>query len=98
VDGLNLLKTIGTHRQPGNIQQGRRANPAVGRKQDGEETLADPTQPGMAGGGVRNTVGVTVRRSLLRNNTRPDDCDTGLAGPDLVLTTAEDGLLKVPRT
>jgi hypothetical protein len=30
------------------------------------------------------------------NNRRPRSCDTGLASPDLVLTTAEDGLLVNP--
>ena len=38
------------------------------------------------------------QKCLSRNNRMPCDCNCGLAGPDSVLTTAEDGLLIIPRT
>jgi hypothetical protein len=35
---------------------------------------------------------------MLRNNGMPGYYDAGMTRPDLVFTTAEDGLLVIPRT
>jgi hypothetical protein len=76
---VNLRQTIGAHRKPGDIQQRQAANPAVRRKQDGEETLGGPA------GQETNAM-----RNLARNNRRPC-CNT--ISPESVLATAEDSLL-----
>jgi hypothetical protein len=36
--------------------------------------------------------------NMLRNNGMPGYYDAGMTRPDLVFTTAEDGLLVIPRT
>jgi hypothetical protein len=36
-------------------------------------------------------------RNILRNNGMPGYCYAGVVSPDSVLTTAEDGLLVIPR-
>src|SRR5439155_17994056 len=86
-------ETIEADRQPRDIQKRLAANAAVGGKQKREETFssaANPSwlkpEPSRAGRGVP------------RNNRRPHYCDDGLTSPDSVLTTAEDGLLIIPRT
>jgi len=42
---VNPGQTIGTDGEPGDVQQGLAANAAVGRKQNGEETLSSPVDP-----------------------------------------------------
>ena len=90
---MDAGETIGANRQAGNVQQGHAANAAVGRKQNGEETLSGSANPGS----VNPDSSKTGRRPP-RNNRRPCYCDAGLARPDSVLITAEDGLLIIPRT
>jgi hypothetical protein len=79
--GMNRIQTLGTHRQAGNIQQRQAANAAIGRKQNREKTCRSVVDPGYA----RNV-------SLYGSNGKPSDCY--VANPDLVLATAEDGLLR----
>jgi hypothetical protein len=104
---MDADQASGTDRQPGNIQQGLAANAAVGRKQNREQTLANSANPSSANPGSANRRLSRTGRSFVRwrfpwnngswNNRRPHYCDAGMVSPDVVLTTAEDGLLVMPR-
>jgi hypothetical protein len=83
--GQHVFDAALAHGKPGNPDQRRAAKAAVGGKKHREETLGSAAGPRESDGGRR-----------LRNNTRPGHCKTGLASPDSVLTTAEDGLLARP--
>ena len=71
--------------QPRDIQQGQATDAAIGGEQNGEEALSGTAEPRAAGG-----------RSF-GSNTGPSYSQSGLASPDSVLTTAEDGLLGTAR-
>ncbi len=77
---MDAVQAMRAHRQPRDIQQGLAADAAIGRKENAEETLGDWTGPSSGG-------------QNLRNNGMPYYSNTGMARPDSVLTTAEDGLL-----
>jgi len=84
VERMNLIETIRADREPRNVQLGFAANAAIGGKENGEEAFSGTLGP--------DSCKIDVRR----NNTRPCDCNGGLASPGSVLTTAEDSLLALP--
>src|ERR1017187_8748600 len=69
---------MGAHWEAGDIQQRFAANAAVGRKQNGEETLS------YSGPSSVRPSPSTNGRSLVRNNRMPCYCNTGVASPDSV--------------
>src|ERR1039458_9538022 len=81
-DGEHGVEAFLANRETRNLHQRSAADAAIGRKQDGEETfsnLADPTP--------------TDRRPVTAgSNRRACHCSFGLASPNSVPTTAEDGL------
>ena len=95
---MDAGEAIGTNGQPGNVQEGLGANAAVGRKQNGEETLGNSAKPAWVKPTSVKPDSPTGGRSVPQNNRRPQSCDDGLTSPDSVLSTAEDGLLIIPRT
>jgi len=102
--GSHTIQAIEADGKTRNLKQRLAAYPAIRGKQDTEETASGAAGP--CGYPQRNMVG-EIRRKFVRsisrnklrkiiwNNRRP--C-IGLASPDLVLTTAEDGLLMRPLT
>jgi hypothetical protein len=103
---METRHAIGADREPGNIQQRLAANAAVGRKENGEETFSGAAGPDFGTPDSRRAgpsllldmLWKIVLWKILWNNRRPYCCDSGLASPDSVLTTAEDCLLIIPRT
>ena len=86
-DRRDADQAIEANPQPGNIQQWLAANAAaIRREENGEETFRWSLNPDADSTG----------RTFFRNNGMPCNYATGVAGPDLVLITAEDGLLVVP--
>lgn len=71
------VEAVAADWKTGNVGKELAANAAVGRKQYSEEALGSVSSPGAG---------------LMRNNRSPCLWNGGLASPDSVLTTAEDGL------
>ena len=76
--GEDLVETLDANRKPRHPHQRGGADAAIGRKEHRKQALSGTDRP---------------RGNAARRNRGPCPRDTGLASPDSVLATAEDGLL-----